>query len=248
MNCTTPGLFDEQIGEYVDRTLHGPARAAFEAHLSSCAACRSVVADFHAIRAAASTLEPHVPPPQVWQALSARVAPAPPRGRFASWFPGWQPLAASAMLVLMVSGLWWIGSRLSPAGADAEMVALGGADIPNGDAALPADPIAAAEAQYSSAIVNLEQIARAEQDTLDPGTADVLQANLIVLDTAIVESRTALASEPDSDVARESLFEALRSKVALLQDTIALINEMRKGNGQGAARIVSGLNQPRALP
>jgi hypothetical protein len=44
-------------------------------------------------------------------------------------------------------------------------------------------------------------------------------------------------------VAQESLFGALRSKVALLQETLTLINVMRKGNQEGAARIVSGLNQ-----
>jgi hypothetical protein len=75
-------------------------------------------------------------------------------------------------------------------------------------------------------------------------TADVLKANMTVLDGAIGESREALKEEPENDVAQESLFEALRNKVALLQDTIALINEMRKGNQEGAARIVSGLNQP----
>ena len=74
-------------------------------------------------------------------------------------------------------------------------------------------------------------------------TADVLQANLTVLDGAIGESRDALQKEPENDVAQESLFEALRNKIALLQDIIALINEMRKGNQEGAARIVSGLNQ-----
>ena len=52
-----------------------------------------------------------------------------------------------------------------------------------------------------------------------------------------------MQKEPENDVAQQSLFEALRSKIALLQDTIALINEMRKGNQEGAARIVSGLNQ-----
>ena len=31
--------------------------------------------------------------------------------------------------------------------------------------------------------------------------------------------------------------------VRLLQDTVALINEMRKGNQEGAARIMSGMNQ-----
>ena len=32
-------------------------------------------------------------------------------------------------------------------------------------------------------------------------------------------------------------------KVSLLQDTIALVNEMRKGNENGAARIVEGINR-----
>ena len=72
---------------------------------------------------------------------------------------------------------------------------------------------------------------------------DILKANLTVLDGAIGESREALKQEPENDVAQQSLFEALSNKVALLQDTIALINEMRKGNQEGAARIVSGLNQ-----
>ena len=44
-------------------------------------------------------------------------------------------------------------------------------------------------------------------------------------------------------MAQESLFEALRNKVSLLQDTVTLINEMRKGNPEGTARVVSGLKQ-----
>ena len=62
-------------------------------------------------------------------------------------------------------------------------------------------------------------------------------------DLAAALSSNAWIPEPENDVAQESLFGALRSKIALLQDTIALINEMRKGNQEGAARIVSGLNQ-----
>ena len=64
-----------------------------------------------------------------------------------------------------------------------------------------------------------------------------------VIDGAITESRAALQTEPDNPAAQESLFDALRSKLELLQDVVALINEMRKGNPEGAARIVSGINQ-----
>jgi hypothetical protein len=68
----------------------------------------------------------------------------------------------------------------------------------------------------------------------------VLEKNPPVIDQAIAESRSALQSEPQSAPARDSLFEALRQKVNLLQDTIALMNEMRKGNSAGAAQIVDG--------
>jgi hypothetical protein len=46
-----------------------------------------------------------------------------------------------------------------------------------------------------------------------------------VLDRAIAESRAAVERDPASVVARESLFQALRQKLGLLQDTIALIND-----------------------
>ena len=67
--------------------------------------------------------------------------------------------------------------------------------------------------------------------------------NLTIIDQAIRESRTALESQPTSELAQESLFEAFRRKVALLQDTISLINEMRKGNQAGAARIIQNLDK-----
>ena len=64
-----------------------------------------------------------------------------------------------------------------------------------------------------------------------------------MIDEAITESRAALRSEPQSESAQVSLFAALRRKVALLQEMLALINEMRKGNQDGAARILSEINR-----
>jgi hypothetical protein len=81
-----------------------------------------------------------------------------------------------------------------------------------------------------------------ERATLDMNTAEVLQANLTVIDGAIGESRAALDREPESGVAQESLVQALQNKVALLQDTVSLINAMRQAN-DGSADIDTGLNQ-----
>ncbi|MDP1569505.1 MAG: hypothetical protein Q8L86_05830, partial [Vicinamibacterales bacterium] len=98
-----------------------------------------------------------------------------------------------------------------------------------------------AEAHYQKAIDGLEAIAREETGELDPQVAAVLQKNLQVIDMAIGESRAALRVQPASAPAQDSLFEAMRNKVALLQQTVELINEMRKGNQAETARIVEGL-------
>ena len=100
-----------------------------------------------------------------------------------------------------------------------------------------------AEEHYENAIKGLEQIANSEQSELDPRTAATLQKNLAVIDQAISESRAAVRAQPASEPAQQSLIDGFKTKIGLLQDTVALINEMRKGNEAGAARIVSGLKQ-----
>jgi demethoxyubiquinone hydroxylase (CLK1/Coq7/Cat5 family) len=96
-----------------------------------------------------------------------------------------------------------------------------------------------AEQHYESAINRLQQIANSSQSSMDPQVAATLQRNAQVIDQAIAESRAALRSEPTSAPARGALFDALRQKVTMLQDTIALMNEMRKGNSAGAAQVLN---------
>jgi hypothetical protein len=238
--------YEAQIGEYVDGAMNEAERASFESHLSTCASCRAVIADFTVIRAASLSLEPRVPPPHVWHKVSAAIdaEPKPFFGMGGTWWRAFAPVAAMAILV---SSLTWTAAQLAmapPTTTDAQPTSAAG-QLPG----TPSEPVSI-EAQYQLAerdltttIEGLERIAANDPNTLDMETADVLKANMTVLDGAIGESREALKKEPENDVAQESLFEALRNKVALLQDTIALINEMRKGNQEGAARIVSGLNQ-----
>ena len=226
------------IGDYIDGTLPAADRGRIEAHVSGCAACRALADDLRAIRRAAGALERHTPPERVWTRLSASLEAERRRGF------DWRPLALAATLLLAAAGTSWMvreqmQAPAPPAGARATPPA-------------PADPelersvemeLKLAEEHYQKAIAGLEQITRAESAALDPQVASVLQKNLEVIDQAIGESRAALQTQPTSEVAQESLFEALRNKVSLLQDTVGLINEMRKGNQDGAARIVSGLNQ-----
>lgn len=247
--------YEAALSEYVDGTLQASDEAgdaelvdALEAHLAECECCRGIVEDLHTLRDVARRLDPRVPPAHVWTnvAAEAGIRGRRPLSAIIS-LPAsirWQPLAAAAMLLLVLAGSW-IAWRQMTTPAPATTTTARPAQGVAPDPALVQDvetELRLAEEHYVRAIAGLETIAKAEGSELDAQTAEVLQANLTVIDAAIGESRAALQTEPSSEVARSSLFEALRRKVTLLQDTIALINEMRKGNQEGAARIVSGLN------
>ena len=127
----------------------------------------------------------------------------------------------------------------APRGRAGDRAAGAGAPIAAASAAQSIETeLRQAEAHYENAIKGLEAIANSEQSELDPRTAATLQKNLAVIDQAISESRAAVRAQPASEPAQQSLIEGFKTKIGLLQDTVALINEMRKGNEAGAARIV----------
>ena len=222
------------LSGYVDRAIGGDERAAVAAHLGSCRECRALAEDLASIRAAASSLEPLLPPAHVWHQLSVAAAETRRSPFQLGWF-GWRPLTAIAMTAVIAAGLWRVGALLQPAGSTSDTAQIA-EFTPVSD---ESDP----EAHYTVAIARLEEVTQADRDVLDQETAGAMNAGLMVIDDAIDESRAALKSEPQSESAQESLFAALRRKVALLQDMLALINEMRKGNQEGAARILSEINR-----
>jgi hypothetical protein len=222
------------LSAYVDRAIGGDEGAAVASHLGNCLECRALAEDLASIRSAASALEPLLPPAHVWHQLSAAAAHTRRSPFHLGWF-GWRPLTAIAMSAVIAAGLWRVGTLLQP---DVSTRAPQIADVtPIADT--DSDP----EAHYTVAIARLEEVTRADRDVLDQETAGAMNAGLMVIDDAIDESRAALKSEPQSESAQESLFAALRRKVALLQEMLALINEMRKGNQEGAARILSEINR-----
>ncbi len=260
MTCTQ---YREWIDDLVDGTIVPIRRAELERHLAGCEACRALAADLQIIRNTAASLEPLEPPAGVWLQIAGRLRQqgrvAPPQPEAKRGTHRTALLAIAAALVLLVGGsivLLWTQSRGS--GLPSQPVASAPATTPapsgNASADVAVESVETefrlAEQHYQNAIAKLEQAARLDQAAsgrspaaLDPQTAAMLQKNLQVIDQAIAESRSALRAEPLSAPARDSLFDALRRKVALLQDTIALMNEMRKGNAAGAAQIVDGANK-----
>ena len=216
----------EQLGERLDDYLDASGRPedrrrgdAVDAHLATCPDCSALVADVRAIRAAARTLEPIAPPEHVWRQVRARVSvDTPPRGSWLDRF-GWhsisEPVGAVAVLVLLVGSLTWIGGRLT----DTQPVQMADASATQAEFQL-------AEAEYAEAIDRLEEAADAAAPRLDALTGATLESSIHDIDTAIGDAREALALAPDDAVSQESLLDALGSKVALLQDTVALLGDL----------------------
>ncbi len=242
------------LNDYVDEALGPAERLELERHLAGCDECRDLVDDVRAIRSAAASLDHRDPPARSWSRIDRAIrleqehraetgsgngrSGAAPLGRLAS-ISTWSWLAAAAAVVVAVT----VGLHYRPGAAPDRPTA--SAPAPTGEASTQSveAELRAAEEHYDKAIKGLEQITNAEKGTLDTQTAATLQKNLAVIDQAISESRAAVRAQPASQPAQDSLIESFKAKLALLQDTVALINEMRKGNEAGAARIGSGLTK-----
>jgi hypothetical protein len=140
-------------------------------------------------------------------------------------------LAAGILAAVVATGAWlaWrdVGSSqtVAPAGAQATT---------------GTDRVDDVSSMLKQEITELE----GHVDHVDPGimpapTRAMFEESRAIIDEAVVRATAVQQEEPTNELAQQSLFEALRSKLSLLQEMLALINEMRKGNQEGTARIVS---------
>lgn len=232
----------DQLSDLLDGRLPSEARLTVENHLRTCAACTSIVEDLRRVRELARSLERLTPPPAAWERISRRTVHDTTRTTRRWLHEPWVGFAAAACLVLTVLTAYLVRrpAQTTPSASQAAATTPG---PPQHTVNSVESELRLAETHYENAINGLEQLARDRQQLLDPEVAAALQKNLKVIDQAIDESRAALRTQPASEPAQQSLFEAFRTKIALLQDTIALLNEMRKGNQAEAARIAEGLNK-----
>jgi anti-sigma factor RsiW len=249
MKCAD--LQSDVLVDLVDGRLDPAEQRQIERHLEACAECRALVTDLRSIRASAFMLDRREPAAALWAKLQAAVAAEPkpsarllqmPRAMGRSLGEGGWPVwlgAAAALLLATVIGLLPLLNRNAATNGDQPAAEV----QPEVTVESVAEEFAKAEEHYQKAIDDLQTIANKDTGELDPQVAAVLQKNLTVIDQAISESRAALKTQPTSTNAQDGLFDALRTKVALLQQTVELINEMRKGNQAEAGRRLSTLSQ-----
>lgn len=260
MNCAE--LQGDVLVDLVDGRLDPAQQRQVERHLDACDQCRALVTDLRSVRAAAFMLDRREPAAATWSRLQAAVAAEPSsiadwgsRGLRKFWlnlnpqstrsairtqWPVWLGAAAALLLATTIGlvPLMFRNEAVPEPAADTAADAAAEVTVESVTA-----EFAAAEKHYQKAIDDLQTIANKDTGELDPQVASVLQKNLTVIDQAISENRAALKSQPSSSNAQEGLFVALRTKVALLQETVELINEMRKGNQAEAGRRVQTLSQ-----
>jgi anti-sigma factor RsiW len=228
--------YHEAIGDLVDATLSSVDRRELEDHLAVCPECRALADDLRRLRTLARGLESRVPPPALWQRIERAIEKGPGQRRTFSWNWGASGLAAAALIIAAIGVTVWRQPGAAPATPErrdeAPMSAIELANSVEAELRL-------AEQHYENAIVGLERLAR-DRQVLDPQIAATLQRNLQIIDSAITESRAALRTQPANDSAQQSLFEAFRTKIALLEDTIALLNDIRKNRQAAPDNAASG--------
>jgi hypothetical protein len=228
----------------LDAPLPPAEAAALAAHLETCAACRDLEADLSLVHGAAESLDPPIVPSTAWPALAAQLeregllAPGAPRSSRKPWQTyTWMALAASLLAGVGASLLWRASDRPSPPAIAVAPPAAAPGNVrdPHAVETIENELRLAAE-HYEKAITTLEGIAAEDRTRIDPAVAQVVERNLILIDKAIADSRTALQGQPGSLVAQASLFDAYRQKVALLQDLIAMASEAKRTGVDGAGR------------
>ena len=242
MKCAD--LQSDVLVDLVDGRLDPTLQRDVERHLEACPGCRALVTDLRSIRASAFMLDRREPPMAVWAKVKDAVAAEPRPSSRVLRMPSRQTLpvwlgAAAALILATVIGLLPLMNRNAASNETAREEAA----APEVTVESVAAEFEAAEQHYQKAIDDLQTIANKDTGELDPQVAAVLQKNLSVIDQAISESRAALKTQPTSASAQDGLFDALRTKVALLQQTVELINEMRKGNQAEAGRRFQTLSQ-----
>ena len=224
----------------------GPAdEAEIRVHLETCDACAGVLHDLQRLREAARSLGPIQPPDHIWLEVAGQArldapatlaAGAAPRDR--SGLKQWISLAAAIVVVTL--GAYAVSQFTSqPASEPPATTAASATSVAPGVEAV-VDQLSAA---LEKAITDLQTLAKDNDRPAEAQVAAALLNNLAVVDQAIAESRMALAQDPTSAPARDSLLEALRRKVGVLQATMVLINDMRLGNAEGAAQSAAGISK-----
>jgi hypothetical protein len=206
MNCAE---LRSRLDAYVHGTLSGAESAAFEAHLSTCAACEAMLSNAAEPLVELNSLPRSIEPgTDLWPGITRRLAP---RGRVFHRgipVPAWALAAAAVLLIVLSSGTTVLLLRST-----------------GHPTVLPSGRLDAVEAEYAAASDDLALTLEKARARLAPGTLATIERNLVTIDSALAESRRALAKDPANGVLEQLVVAAWRQKLEFLRRAAALSTE-----------------------
>lgn len=152
------------------------------------------------------------PPPDLWPAIRAELAPR--SARTINWNVGWR-LAAAALLVAASSSIvTLVAVRARERARDTTIASAD--STPASATRLPAH-LLVAERGYERSIDELWRTLDERRDSLAPSTVATVERSLRIADSAIAEARSALERDPANRVLADLLVSNYERKIDLLR-------------------------------
>lgn len=236
--------FAANLGELLDGSPSAALRDRMDAHRLDCADCHSLATDLAAIKTGAARLPELEPSRDLWSGIESRigaevvelpvqaiiespaayVAPVSPLAAARTGVRAipWRALAAASVLVAVTAGV-----TLMIAGRGATTVATTTVTDSGYAAAMAATRntrLASSQAldeTYDREIATLRKLVDDNRAQIDSATLAIVERNLEVIDTAIAESKAALALSPNSAFLLERLTDAYDAKLRTLRAVAA---------------------------
>ncbi len=205
-----------------DRTSHDLEN---ELHRGNCDECGKLWDELENISAEAARLPLLAPSRDLWDGIEARITTVPRSLPFYRTQTFRLAIAAS-LLIAVTSGVTWqlatSNTRQSVVAQSSSMTVSDEQTDSDDAAQMHQASFSASVSQMEREIATLQNIMTERRGELDLRTIAVLEANLKLIDTAIEESRAALASDPASQFLSSQFTRAYTSKLTLLRDAATL--------------------------
>jgi hypothetical protein len=217
----------KDVAEIIEQQGFSPLPESARGHVTGCASCSSLVADFELIAASASQLPSEVEPPtRVWVALRAQLEAekiirepqiAVPAGR-SPWWQGvgllirGRGLAAAAFAFVMIFAAGYFQLTHRPTAVP----------LADGTAIVTSAPVVAEPFAVAASSLDQEEQSLGPVQTASTGVSpvspvdDSLRENLATLNAFIKECRKRLQEDPNDQVARDYLASAYQQKAEIL--------------------------------
>ncbi|MGH7568329.1 MAG: zf-HC2 domain-containing protein [Gemmatimonadales bacterium] len=216
----------DRLSEFIDGSLAAGEREALEAHLPTCADCRTTLDELRQVVARAEALDDHPPATDLWPGIATRIGShrvsalaerrGPVKRRFSFTAP--QLLAAGVALALLSAAAAVMLLRSAQPEVTGQLV-IG----PTGQEVIVDLVNVGWSRNYDAAVADLRQALERNRAVLDTSTIRILEQNLAVIDRAIDQARRALVADPSSAYLNHHLADTMRRKLDLLRRANALV-------------------------